>query len=205
MKLFRGWFLADRPDVLGLLRHQAAVTVAGMKAFAEWSATGSDELARAVRDAEHEADDARLAVLEALSAALTTPVEQEDLYALSERLDAVLNLAKNVVREAEVLSVGPDEHAAAMGALARDGVEHLARAFDELGREHDQAGAHADAAIKSSRGIEHHYRKALAALPDDADVKTTLLKHDVYRGYTVIADAIARVATRTRYALLKDV
>ena len=37
------WFLPDHPDVLGLLRGQAAVTTRGMTAFAPWSATGAPQ------------------------------------------------------------------------------------------------------------------------------------------------------------------
>jgi uncharacterized protein Yka (UPF0111/DUF47 family) len=201
----RRYFLAGRPDVLELLRRQAAITVSGLDAFAAWSADGGDDRSRAVRDAEHEADEARRSVLDVLSSALATPVDQEDVYALSERLDAVLNRAKNIVREAEVLGVQPDEHTAAMGALARDAVAQLADALGELGRKHERAGEHADAAIKSSRGIERRYREALASLPPDMDAKSAVAAHEIYGGYTVVADAIVRVATRTRYALLKDV
>lgn len=200
----RGLFLAERPDVLAMLGRQAEITVAGLEAFAAWSARGEDEQARAVRAAEHDADEARRTLLDALSTALTTPVDQEDLYTLSERLDGVLNGAKNIVREAEVLRFTPDEHAAKMGELARAAVAELAAGLAELGRRHERAGEHADAAIKLSRGIEREYRHALASLPPEIDVKDAIVAHEIYGGYTIIAEAVVRVCTRLRYALLKD-
>ena len=108
------WFLPHHPDVLGLLRDQADVTTRGMTAFARWSATGDAADARAVRDAEHEGDDLRHELLQALSTALTTPIEQEDAYALSERIDEVLDRAKDTVRVADAFQWRPDEHTAAM-------------------------------------------------------------------------------------------
>ena len=48
------WFLSHGVDVLGLLRTQADVTVAGLAAFEDWSRTGSDADADRVRSAEHE-------------------------------------------------------------------------------------------------------------------------------------------------------
>ena len=39
--------------------------------------------------------------------AFTTPVDAEDLYVMSERLDAVLNGAKDTVRESEVMAIPP--------------------------------------------------------------------------------------------------
>ncbi len=199
----RPWFLPREPDVLGAIRRQADVTLGGMKAFDEWSRTGADEMARAVRDAEHEADEIRRELLRELTAALTTPVDQEDLYWLSERLDAVVNQAKNTVREAEALGVPPDAHTAAMGGLALEAGEHLARAFAELGAKNEHPGKSADAAVRAARAIERGYRAAIAALPPDADAKTVVTMREIYRGYAEIADAVVRVATRIWYAVLK--
>jgi hypothetical protein len=126
------WFLPEEPDVLGTLRLQARVTLEGMEAFATWSERGDEDQARAVRDAEHRADDVRRELLEQLSAALTTPVDQEDVYWLSERLDAVMNAAKTIVREAEVLEIRPDEHTGAMGASALEAARRLNDSFLQL-------------------------------------------------------------------------
>jgi len=74
--------LPDRPDILGLLRHQLALTVEGMDAFAAWAAAGGDAAAAAtVRAREHEADTAKLELRGALLAAFVTPLDPEDLYA----------------------------------------------------------------------------------------------------------------------------
>ncbi len=62
-----------------------------------------------VRDAEHNADDAKRAVRQALRSAFATPLDPEDLYELSERTDLVLNPTKNIVREAELIAMVPDE------------------------------------------------------------------------------------------------
>jgi uncharacterized protein Yka (UPF0111/DUF47 family) len=197
------WLLPEDPDVLGILLRQAAVTCEGMRVFAEWSSSGAEVAARGVRDAEHEADEVRRTLLEALSKALTTPVDPEDLYWLSERLDAVVNGAKNVVRESEVLGVAPDRHSAEMGRLAFEAANHLASGFEELGSKHDHPGEHVDAAVKAAREIERAYRTALAEMPADANPKTLITLREIYRGYDEIADAVVRVATRIWYAVLK--
>jgi uncharacterized protein Yka (UPF0111/DUF47 family) len=197
------WFLPEEPDVLGLVHRQATVTLGGMEAFASWSTTGDGDVAQAVRDAERTADDVRKELLRALSKALTTPVDQEDLYWLSERLDAVINGAKNIVRESEVLGVPPDEHAAVMGELALEATRALAAGFERLGAKHAHPGEEADAAVKVARRIEHAYRQALAGLPADADPKTLITMRELYRGYEQIAEAVVRVATRIWYAVLK--
>ncbi len=203
MNRLRRFFHEEYPDVLGLLRHQAAVTVGGMEAFATWSVHGDAARSLAVREAEHTADATRIELLKALSIALTTPVDQEDIYTLSERLDAVINGAKNIVRESEVLGISTDEHTAAMGELALEATRHLVAGLDVLGNKEAHPGEHADAAIKAARRIDRAYRDAIAGLPADVDARKQIQTIEVYRGYLEIAEAAVHVATRTWYALLK--
>jgi uncharacterized protein Yka (UPF0111/DUF47 family) len=197
------WFLHEEPDVLGILRRQAGVTLEGMEAFARWSESGEEAAALLVRDAEHRADEVRRELLEQLSAALTTRVDQEDVYWLSERLDAVINKAKNTVREAEVLGVGPDDHTNVMGASALVAARRLNNSLFQLAVKDAHPGAEADAAVKAARQIEKEYRTAIAALPAQAGAKELVSRREIYRGYTEIADAVVRVATRVWYAVLK--
>jgi hypothetical protein len=95
---------------------------------------------------------------------------------MSERLDAVLNGAKDAVREAEVMAVEPDQAVAAMAALLADGVGHLAKAFQRLdpdSRSNSEASATdaADAAVKTQRQLERVYRQAASALLEVQDLR----------------------------------
>ena len=101
---FRKWFLPETPDVLGMLASQMDVTVEGMEALVAW-AQGDPDASDLIRDCEHRADDHKRELRSALRQAFTTPIDAEDLYALSERLDASLNQAKDAVREAEVMAM----------------------------------------------------------------------------------------------------
>jgi len=199
------WFLPHRPDILGLLHRQAEVTATGMAAFARWSAGGDPADAQGVRDAEHEGDDLRLEVLEALSTALTTPIEQEDAYALSERVDEVLDRAKDVVRVAQALQWQPDEHTAAMGARAEEATRHLCNAVSCLHDKGEHPGEHAERAIKAARAVEHGLLAAFAALPRDGDSWERTAALEVYRGYSDVEHALLRVADRTWYAVLRAI
>ena len=61
-----------------------------------------------------------------------TPLDPEDIYELSERLDQVIGAAKDLVREAEALSLTPDPALAAMASLTVQGVDDLAEGFAAL-------------------------------------------------------------------------
>ena len=156
------WFLPETPDVLGLLRAQLAVTIEGMDAFSRW-ASGDVEAEHAVRDCEHRADVARRELYRTLRNAFITPLEPEDLFALSSEIDRIINQAKDAVREAEVMACPPDTPLAAMAALLSEAVRALDVAVAGLTRD-GEATASAEAAIKVSRHIERVYRSAMAEL-----------------------------------------
>jgi hypothetical protein len=197
------WFLPHTPDLIGLLKKQADVTVQGMEAFAAWSAgdtTKADEL----RATEHAADDARRQVLGELRAAFTTPLDAEDIYELSERLDAVLNAAKNAAREAEVMGLTPDAALAEMARNATEGVRHIASAFVVLTKDGTKATTEADAAIACERHIERLYRTAMSKLLDVDDVGQVTAWREMYRRYARLGEALVQVAERVWYAVVKE-
>ncbi|MGZ8476228.1 MAG: DUF47 family protein, partial [Candidatus Limnocylindria bacterium] len=87
------WFLPETPDVLGLLSRQVAVTIEGVDAFAAWAA-GDAAAAETVRDVEQRGDAMKRELLNALRAAFVTPLEPEDVFALSRAVDWVLDYAR---------------------------------------------------------------------------------------------------------------
>jgi len=197
------WFLPHTPDLIGLLAAQAEVTVRGMDAFAAWS-SGDKSKAEELRGAEHEADDARRNLQRELRAAFSTPLDPEDIYELSERLDIVLNASKNAVREAEVMNIEPNEALGAMAAEAAAGVRNIAKALADVKKNPDAATASADAAIKCERHIEHLYRDAMSKLTQVDEVGTVMAMREMYRRYARIGEAIVLVAERVWYSVVKE-
>lgn len=201
---WRRLLLPAAPDVLGLLVAQGTVSVKGLDAFAQWSADGGEQAAERVHAARTEGYLARRELLAALQSALSTPVDQEDLYVLSERVDHVLAAARHALREAEVLGWRPDAHAAKMGARLADGTRALLEGFELLHGKGSQAGAQADAASDAVRHVERDYRAAMAVLVDEQDIRAVLAAGDLYRRYLAVAEAIVGVADRLWYVVLQE-
>jgi uncharacterized protein len=204
----RNWFLPENPDVLDMLCRQAAVTCEGMEALVRWAAA-EDGAADRVRELEHQADDTKRELRLALTNAFITPIDAEDLYVMSERLDAVLNGAKDTVRESEVMGIPPDEAVAAMAALLADGVGHLAMAFERLNparRSKDGLGATdaADAAVKTQRQLERVYRQAASALLEVQDLREVMGRRELYRRVSRISETLIEAADRVWYATVKE-
>ena len=198
------WFLPDTPDVLGMLRRQAEVTVEGMEALAAW-AQGDAAAADRIREREHEADDCKRDLRQALSVSFMTPLEPEDLFELSRDLDEVLNSAKNAVREAEVMNVAADGPSLEMARELADGTRQVATAFAALGSDGISAATDAaDRAIKSQRNVERIYRGAMSALLDVDDLREVSARRELYRRLVRASDHLAGVAERVWYSVLKE-
>jgi uncharacterized protein Yka (UPF0111/DUF47 family) len=199
-----GWLLPENRDVLGMLCAQADVTVEGMRALVAW-AGGEPAAAGRLREIEHRADDLKRDLRLALRETFITPVSHEDIYVLSDRLDAVVTSAKDAVREADVMAIGPDAAVAQMAGQLAEGVEHLASAFRLLAKPGaEPATDAADRAHRLSRNLEKTYRGAMSELLAVTDLRELMGRRELYRRFARIAETLNEVADRVWYASVKE-
>jgi hypothetical protein len=199
----RRWFLPESPDVVGMLRHQLAVTTAGMEAFAVW-ARGDADAAAAVREHEHRADTARRELHATLKDAFVTPLEPEDLFALSRGIDRIINQAKDLVRESEVMACPPDTPLAEMATLLVSFTRRLDDAITRLAPRDGDATDAADAAINAARRLERVYRAAMAELLEVDDLREVMARRELYRRCSRMGEGAVEVAERVLYAAVKE-
>ncbi len=199
------WFLPDMPDILGLLRRQVALTVQAMDAFAAWAAAagGDARSAATVRTLEQDADTAKHELREALRSAFVTPLDPEDLYALSRGIDWILNHAADAIGVSEAMSCPPDTATATMSALLAECVHHIDEGVAQLEGRSGDATKPADAAVKTQRRLEQTYRAAMGELARP-DAGTTLGRQELYRRCAQMGDSVVDVAERLIYAVLKE-
>jgi uncharacterized protein len=197
------WFLPETPDVLGLLRGQLAVTIEGLDAFVAW-ADGDLSAAEVLRDAEHRGDAAKRALLGALRAAFVTPLEPEDVFALSRGIDWILDYAGDLVSESEVMESGPDALIAQMARLLGAAVRSIDQALGHMGTDGDAALEAADLAIRSERELEHAYYQGMGALLGVEDRSERIARRELYRRCLRIGEMVIDVAERVVYAVVKQ-
>lgn len=199
------WFLPDMPDIVGLLRRQVALTVRGIDAFASWAAAGGDaEAAATVRALEHEADTAKAELREALRSAFVTPLDPEDLFALSRGIDWLLNHAEDAIGVSDAMRCPPDGATAAMAALLAECVRHVDEGVAQLEGRSGDATKPADAALKAQRRLEKSYLAAMGALVELDRPGATLGRQELYRRCAQMGDTVVDVAERLIYAVLKE-
>ena len=197
------WFLPETPDVVGLLRRQAAVTIEALEALTAW-AGGDAAAGQTVRDCEPRGDAAKRDLLNALREAFILQLEPEDVFTLSRGLDWILNHARDLIEEAEAMGVVPDAGMATMTKLLLDATRQIDGAIGHLGSDDDQATAAADAAIKTARELEHVYYSETAKLLEVRDTRERISRRELSRRCERISEAVIEVAERITYAVVKE-
>jgi uncharacterized protein Yka (UPF0111/DUF47 family) len=197
------WFLPEAPDVVGLLREQLAAALTGLEALCAW-ADGEEDAAAAVAASGHAAQATSRRLVDTLRHAFVLPMDPEDAFELSRGIDAVLRGALDLVREADVIGCAPDAAILAMATDLRRALAQLDEAIACLGRGEDPTAA-VDAAIATERGVERHYRDAMAAmLADGEDLHGVLTHRELYRRCARMGEALVETAERAIHADVKE-
>ena len=199
----RHWFLPETPDVLGLLRRQLAVTTEAMDGFAAWAA-GDASAALTVRDAQQRGDEARRELFGALRIAFVTPMEPEDVFALSRGVDRILDYAEDLISESEAMACPPDARIVEMAMLLCEALKHIDEAIAYLAPDHGEATEAADAAIRAARQLDHAHYRGMAALLEVEDRTERIARRELYRRCSRIGESVVDVAERVIYAVMKQ-
>jgi uncharacterized protein len=179
-------------NFLGMLEEQALLTMKGLRALETFVNSGHREDAQEVQELEAEEDDLRRILIGELNRTFVTPIDREDIFALSRAIDDVLDYAYTTVDEMTLLQVEPNEHVRRMVSIIRDAAEELYRAVRHLKDHPRVANDHALRAKGLENRAEALYREALSqlfALAGDVNGIVHVLKmREVYRHLSNAAD-----------------
>jgi uncharacterized protein len=157
----------------------------------------------AMSEVEHEGDAQRAALVAELAAALTTPIDREDLYRLSRSVDDVLDNLRDLVRETDLYEMGGDTADLPSLTALIEGLRLLRRAVERLPDRPDRVRAATLAARKQAGRMRQHYQTALAEL-FRADISSdTLKRRELLRRLDVIGLRLGESADALSDAMLK--
>lgn len=191
-KKLRNRMRPNRPDFVARLIRQAEYTVHAMNMLLVHMEKDDPESANAVRRSEKEADEERRLLIDELNRTFVTPIDREDIFALSRAIDDVLDYAYSTVNEIDVLDITPTPYMERMATLLRDAAEEIRLAMMRLEGHAAVANDHAVRAKALENRVEAVYREAIADLfqgPRDVDHIMEMLKlREVYRHMSNAAD-----------------
>ncbi|MBI5650349.1 MAG: DUF47 family protein [Chloroflexi bacterium] len=186
-------FLKPRQDnFLKLLIQQAEFAVKGFEALLTFMQTGDADAAKMVGRHEKDADEVRRILVDELNRTFVTPMDREDIFALSRAVDDILDYAYSTVDEMTVLNIAPNPHLNQMTSLLRDAANEVHLAMQRLKDHPRVATDHAQRAKALENRVESAYREAIAHLfdaPSDVEHIVEMLKlREVYRHLSNAAD-----------------
>ncbi len=177
---------------LELLIKQAEYSVMGMQKLLEYVKEPSEALATAVTQLEKEADEVRRILIDELNKTFVTPIDREDIFALSLTIDDVLDYADTTVEEMHLLGVQPNAYMERMVSLLTDAAREIHMGVQRLEDHPNVANDHAVRAKALENRMETVYREAIAdlfAMPRDIDHVVEMLKlREIYRHLSNAAD-----------------
>ena len=171
-----------------MLSAQALKAEEGMEALNEFMEIPSKEKGGRVEEIEKEADDLRRTLIEELNQTFVTPIDREDIFALSRTIDDMCDYAKSTVEEMLLFEVSPNDHLKKMTEILSSAAQDISAAVGFMKTDARAANDHLVRAKKTENHMEHRYREALVELFKEKDVIKILKLREIYRHLSNSAD-----------------
>ena len=188
----RDFFKPRQDNFVRLLIEQSEWASKGLEALVAYMADANQASVDEVERCEKQADEVRRILVEELNKTFVTPMDREDIFALSRAIDDILDYAYSTVDEMMVLHLKPNLHLRRMVSLLRDAADEVHLAMLRLKDHPGVATDHAQRAKALENRVEKVYREALAALfegPADPEHIVEMLKlREIYRHLSNAAD-----------------
>jgi predicted phosphate transport protein (TIGR00153 family) len=181
-----------RNRFIELLVKQAEYAEQGMQQLLAYVREPSESIAQSVTAIEKEADEVRRVLIDELNQTFVTPIDREDIFALSLTIDDVLDYAESTVEEMYMLSIQPNKYIERMVSLLTDAAREIHLGVMRLEDHPSVSNDHAVRAKALENRMETVYREAIAdlfSLPRDIDHVVQMLKlREIYRHLSNAAD-----------------
>jgi len=185
-------FRSRENDFLTQLGEQAKKTCEGLEALEAYMKDGNEAQAKRLQSLEKEADELRRLLIDDLNHTFVTPIDREDLFALSRTIDDVLDYGYTTVDEMVMFGVKPNMHLQRLASILREAAEELYLGVKQI-KDHPQVALdHANRAKALENRAESVYRSALADLFKEIktveDIVDILKMREIYRHLSNAAD-----------------
>lgn len=185
-------FKSHESDFLKSLGDQALKTREGLAALEAYLKSGDEAQAQRVQTIEKEADELRRILIDDLNRTFVTPIDREDLFALSRTIDDVLDYGYSTLDEMVTLGVKPNVYLQRLATILREAADELYLGVVQL-KDHPQVTLeHARRAKGMENRAESVYRAAVADLFKEPktveDIVAILKMREIYRHLSNAAD-----------------
>jgi len=185
-------FRSKEKDFLKAIGEQALKTREGLEALEAYLKDGDEAQAKRVQAIEKEADELRRILIDDLNHTFVTPIDREDLFALSRTIDDVLDYGFTTLDEMVTLGVQPNTYLQHMVSILREAADELYLGVIQLKAHPQVALDHANRAKALENRAESVYRAAIGDLFKEPktmeDIVAILKMRELYRHLSNAAD-----------------
>ncbi|MCL6547568.1 MAG: DUF47 family protein [Alicyclobacillus sp.] len=198
-----GWkdvlFVSREKRFIDYLLAQADATLAGLEVLHQYLLRQPEREAREALIAdmsrlEKQGDAIRRQTIQDLRETFVTPIDREDIYALSRSVDDILDYADSTVKELVVYDVVPTPAMERMVDSLRQAVESLRSAIEHMLDDPDLSLDGMVEAKRMENRVEDLYRRANAELFGETDIHLIFKIREVYRHLSNCADRVDEAA-----------
>ncbi len=189
-------------DFFDLLLDQAEKTLGGCQALLKCLEGECDPIE--VDRLEKEADDIRRILIDELNQTFITPIEREDIFALSSAIDDVIDHARNTVKEMGIFEVESNEHLCQMAELLQKGAEQLVGSLRHLKKNPNVAVEYAVRAKRVENEMNDLYLLALQQLFSGSEPRLMFIFREIYRHFNRSADRVDEAANIISNIVIKS-
>jgi len=208
MNLFKNPLKPRQDRSIERLIHQASACVTGLSGLVEFARVPSEETAKIVHDAEELGDEERRLLVDELNRTFVTPIDREDLFALSRAIDDILDYAYTTVDEMMLFKLQSNIYVTKMAEVLLTSGKEIHVAMQRLLEHPNVASEHAVRAKQHENQVEKLYREATACLfhgkVETVDGVMEVLKlREVYRHLSNAADRVDTAANIISDVIMK--
>jgi predicted phosphate transport protein (TIGR00153 family) len=191
---FLSVFQKKKDPFFGLLVKQSEKTLQGITALEQFMKKPDITLAKDVERLEGEADEVRRPLIPELNRSFVTPLDREDIFALSRAVDDILDYGYTTINEMLTLEVKPNDYLASMVITLKEATSEINIAILQLVSQPRDVLKHASRAKELENQVELIYHQALSRLFTGArnisEILYILKLREIYRHLSNAADRV---------------
>ncbi len=192
MEWLKRFFKPKQSNFLQLLIQQGKYTVVSVESLQAYLKKPNEKRSVQARQVEKEADELHRILVHELEDSFVTPLDREDIYALSRALDNFIDYVYDTIEELEIFKLAPFTAVSQIADLLLEMAKELHLTMERLLDHPRVANEHARRVKKLENEVERAYRHSLAELfhgPEDAEHIMRMLKcREVLRHLSNAAD-----------------
>jgi len=182
------FFFPKKRDFLKMLADQSEKTLSGMRALRDFMKEPSPANAGRVKEIETEADELRYLLINELNRAFVTPIDREDIFALSRAVDDIIDYGQRTVEEINPHLFYCTFYMQRMVEVLLGATENINQAILALKKPCPAILKYLLRTKKAENHIEHLYHEALVELFKSKDTIRILKIRELYRHLSNSAD-----------------